>query len=155
MNDTLNALQAALREPEPKAPATKGTPALSAGERALAFTYRTPDGVSHDCTLVLRLLSFDERHRVELTLTRLLGGVSPDSVAASWVEYARAAITVRVLWPDLPDWLSKAIDVDEDLALALYDQVEVFRGDYFRGLVLSGGEAAGVPRLVIHKAQPA
>jgi len=123
--------------------------------RVAAFTYRTPDGDTHDLALTLRLLTFTERCLVAQRVAIALGGQSFDSVPLDDALHIRAAVWCDIAWPDSPKWLRDAWFGDATLAMALYEKGEGLRQDYFRGELLAGREAAKTPRLVFHSTEPA
>lgn len=134
-----------LRNLEQTADVAEDTP-LIPREITLNIKYVAPDGSKHHDTLVSRIPDGDGRAQIDRR-SAILGGVP-------WVqlsEYAQlrftALATISVYLVDLPDWVNRWAQEDDELLFSLREEVERHALAWFRSVVGESGDAESAPRV--------
>ncbi len=71
------------------------------------------------------------------------GSAAPEAMPR--FRYWLALATIRVAWPDLPEWMDWLVTNHEDTALDLLDQVEGHEATFRERAGLQGSGAPGAP----------
>ena len=105
-------------------------------EQGLHVKYTSPDGQTHEGTLLSKIMNNDERLEVNRIAARLAGvpwGQIPTHQAAR--IWALATVTVQLR--DIPGWADTWIPEDDTLLFSLFNQCEKHASEFFR---TGGGE---------------
>jgi hypothetical protein len=85
-----------------------------------------------------------------------LAGVNLSALPAYMQELALGRAFIAVMWgKQLPDWLKKVIEVDEEVVFSLFEQIQEHRRSFFRRNDGASEPGAKKPGLRIHQSRPA
>lgn len=100
--------------------------------RNIYLTYLGPDDVLQEASLVVRLLTHDEILKAGVYAAQL-AGVNINILPAYMQSLALGRAYIAVMWgKNLPEWLKKVVETDEDVVFELYNQIEDVRRTFFR-----------------------
>lgn len=117
-------------------------------EIRLTVSYLSPEGISHNDVLVARVPDGDGRALIDRRAA-ILAAVPWGQLSAFAQARFTALATISVHLVDLPDWVNKWAQEDDDLLFSLHEEVERHALAWFRSIVGEGEEGASASRISI------
>ena len=137
-----------LRNINTEDPTTPPESELVPREVRLNVAYVAPDGSKYDETLISRIPDGERRTLIDRRAA-ILAGVA----WAQLSEYAQARFlalaSISVYIVNMPDWLNKWAQEDDDLLFAIREEVERHAFAWFRGSLRESGEDENTSRVHI------
>jgi hypothetical protein len=139
-DDKLDELEQLRYERELKSKPAKPKRTLTPPVITAKLEYVDPDGEEFETVLEIRVLTQDELLRVT-QLAAAYAGMDFDYLPEYGRRLCLAKATVATMWgKEVPEWLKVAFELDEGIALQLYEAIISHRAAWFRGDYRTGGE---------------
>lgn len=134
-----------IREAASQSPVTEDA-SLTAREETWTLKYRDPTGREHSAQVVSRIMTGEERTRVDRTAGIMAGCTwsnLPPGSQARFVALAQVAIQLR----EPPDWVERWVMEDNALLFSLFAKLQEHESFFFRGNENEGETDSGFSRV--------
>lgn len=115
------------------APPPKPEPPLIKRTEPITVTVLQPDGSEKRAVITSTVPGIKEKQKIGLTFASLTSGAHRDTLPGGIAEYLYAYAYIANTTDDRPAWFNEACSVDDDLVMAVYEEVIAHRAMFLFG----------------------